>query len=57
MQGACLTHSHALLSSQELSGIVAILFCGFGMDIYTFTNLSGKPLTPQLCVRVRTGGV
>ena len=29
-----------LAESLELSGIVAILFCGFGMDVYTFINLS-----------------
>ncbi len=29
-----------LAESLELSGIVAILFCGFGMDVYAFINLS-----------------
>ena len=29
-----------LAESLEFSGIVAILFCGFGMDVYTFINLS-----------------
>ena len=29
-----------LAESLELSGIVSILFCGFGMDVYAFINLS-----------------
>lgn len=32
--------SWMLAEALELSGIVAILFCGFGMDVYAFVNLS-----------------